>query len=315
MKFGPEFVSKYDLSSLRVLGSVGEPINPAAWHWYDQHVGRGRCAIVDTFWQTETGGHMITALPGAVPTKPGCATLPFLGVEVRFECACIPILIVDCLQVAVLDPTSGAPLSSAQDPATGLLVVTRPWPGLGRTIQGDHERYLSTYMGYRGFYFTGDGATIEPSGYVWINGRVDDVLNVSGHRLGTAELENALVNHPACPEAAVIAVPHDLKWGNRFCFAISLLIVLFRVWCFCICRPLFLTDSTGTMRICLLRAARGVHRHARAAPLALCTSGQGASFVSSFFFSSDGRGRKWGPLRGPRRWCCARRCPRLDRAK
>ena len=183
------------MSSLRVLGSVGEPINPSAWHWYNENVGKGRCAIVDTFWQTETGGHMITALPGATPTKPGCATLPFLGV-----------------QVAVLEPTSGEVLPLAADKVvTELLVVTKPWPSIGRTIQGDHARYLSTYMGYKGFYFTGDGASIEPSGYVWINGRVDDVLNVSGHRLGTAELENALVNHVACPEAAVIAVPHELK--------------------------------------------------------------------------------------------------------
>ena len=204
MKFGTEFVKKYNLSSLRVLGSVGEPINPAAWQWYHENVGMGRCAIVDTFWQTETGGHLITTLPGAHAAKPGCAATPFFGIE--------PVL---------LDPISGAPLVWTKgESVTGLLCMARPWPGIGRTIYGDHERYLRTYMSYPGFYFTGDSATKDADGYIWINGRVDDVLNVSGHRLGTAELENALVNHVACPEAAVIAVPHELKGQCVYAFCV-----------------------------------------------------------------------------------------------
>lgn len=167
-------------------------------------MGKGRCAIIDTFWQTETGGHLITALPGATPLKPGCASLPFLGVE--------PV---------ILDPISGSPLPwNKGESVTGLLCIAKPWPGLGRTIQGDHERYVRTYMNYPGYYFTGDGATKDADGYIWINGRVDDVLNVSGHRLGTAELENALVGHVACPEAAVIAVPHELKGQCIYAFCV-----------------------------------------------------------------------------------------------
>ena len=209
------------------------------------------------------------------------------------------MLILSSLQVAVLDPATGAPLSAAAGPATGLLVVTRPWPGLGRTIQGDHQRYLSTYMGYRGFYFTGDGATIEPSGYVWINGRVDDVLNVSGHRLGTAELENALVNHPACPEAACIAVAHELKArrGSRAATAFS-----------------HASSPQGqcVYAFVVLREGYVATPELRHALSAQVVKVGGCSLVSCF---PNFVCRRWGPLRGPRRWCCARRCPRRARAK
>lgn len=206
MKFdAAQFVDRYDLSSLRVIGSVGEPINPASWLWYNKHVGRGRCAIVDTYWQTESGGHLITSLPGATPTKPGCATLPFFGIE--------PVL---------LDPLSGKELpADAPRPKVGVLAIKRPWPGIGRTVYGDHQRYLTTYMHvYPGYYFTGDGATIDKDDYIWITGRVDDVCNVSGHRIGTAELESALVNHPLCPEAAVIAIPHEIKGQCLYAFCV-----------------------------------------------------------------------------------------------
>lgn len=174
MRFGDEVVRKYDLSSLRVLGSVGEPINPEAWRWYHGVVGQGRCAVVDTFWQTETGGHMITPLPGCTPTKPGSATFPFFGVD--------PVL---------LDPTTGAEITSTE--GVGVLCVRRPWPGIARTVYGDHDRFLTTYMRpYKGYYFTGDGATRDADGYYWITGRVDDVMNVSGHRLGSAEVRSLI---------------------------------------------------------------------------------------------------------------------------
>jgi acetyl-CoA synthetase len=192
MAQGDEPVRRYDRSSLRVLGSVGEPINPEAWRWYHDVVGEGRCALVDTYWQTETGGVVIAPLPGAVRTKPGAATLPFFGIE--------PVL---------LDAASGREL---QGPASGLLAFRRSWPGIARSVFGDHARYLKTYLQpYPGFYFTGDGATRDEDGYLWITGRVDDVINKAGHRLGSAEIESALVNHPACAEAAVIGVADPIK--------------------------------------------------------------------------------------------------------
>tara|TARA_B110001452_G_scaffold8431_1_gene7399 strand:+ start:237 stop:2114 length:1878 start_codon:yes stop_codon:yes gene_type:complete len=202
MKFGTDPVKKYDRSSLRVLGSVGEPINPEAWRWYFEEVGEKRCVVVDTFWQTETGGHMITNLPGCTPMKPGAASLPMIGVR--------PV---------VVDPTSGAIISG--NGVEGVLCVSQPWPGIARTIWGDHERYLATYLKcYDGMYFTGDGCRRDKDGYFWITGRVDDVLNVSGHRLGTAEIESALVAHPACVEAAVVGIPHEIKGCGVFAFVI-----------------------------------------------------------------------------------------------
>ena len=198
---GNAFVTKYDRSSLRVLGSVGEPINPEAWRWYHDVVGEGRCAIVDTWWQTETGGIMITPLPGATPTKPGSATFPFLGVE--------PV---------VLDDQGNEIIGNG---VSGNLALKRPWPAMARTIYGDHQRYLDTYLKpYPGYYFTGDGCRRDEDGYWWITGRVDDVINVSGHRLGTAEVESALVTHPSCAEAAVVGYPHDIKGQGIFAYVI-----------------------------------------------------------------------------------------------
>ena len=189
-------------ASLRVLGSVGEPINPEAWRWYAGVVGGGRCAVVDTFWQTETGGHVITPLPGATPAKPGAASLPFFGIDVA-------IMGKDGVELAGND-------------VAGVVCVRRPWPGLARTIHGDHARYLETYMRpFPGFYFTGDGGVRDRDGYIWITGRVDDVLNVSGHRLGSAELESALVLHAKVAEAAVIGFPHDTK-GEGICCYVTL---------------------------------------------------------------------------------------------
>ncbi|KAJ1619274.1 acetyl-CoA synthetase [Pavlovales sp. CCMP2436] len=202
MKYGDGPVKKYDRSSLRVLGSVGEPINPEAWKWYFEVVGDSQCAIVDTFWQTETGGHMLTGLAGCTPMKPGAASFPFFGVA--------PI---------VLDPATGAVLEG--NGVEGVLAIQNSWPGMSRSIYGDHQRYLETYMKpYPGFYFTGDGCRRDEDGYYWITGRVDDVLNVSGHRLGTAEIESALVMHPACVEAAVVGVPHDIKGVGIFAYCI-----------------------------------------------------------------------------------------------
>eukprot|EP00002_Diphylleia_rotans_P025739 TRINITY_DN509_c0_g1_i1.p1 TRINITY_DN509_c0_g1~~TRINITY_DN509_c0_g1_i1.p1 ORF type:complete len:555 (-),score=109.18 TRINITY_DN509_c0_g1_i1:508-2172(-) len=193
MKSGTEPVKAHDRSSLRILGSVGEPINPEAWKWYYDVVGEKRCAIVDTFWQTETGGITITPLPGATPTKPGSATFPFFGI-----------------QPAVLDPSTGAELQG--NGVSGVLAFKFPWPSITRTVYGDHERYMSQYLNpYKGYYFTGDGTIRDSDGYYWITGRVDDVINVSGHRLGTAEIESALVSHPSCAEAACVGYPHDLK--------------------------------------------------------------------------------------------------------
>jgi len=191
IRWGDDWVKKHDLSSLRLLGSVGEPINPEAWMWYHNVIGGGRCPIVDTWWQTETGGHMITPLPGATPLKPGSATLPFFGVDAA---------IVDD-EGKEVGPNVG-----------GKLVIRQPWPGMLRSIYGDKNRYKKTYWSeIKGSYFAGDGARRDKDGYFWIVGRIDDVLNVAGHRLGTSELESALVSHPAVAEAAVVGRPDDLK--------------------------------------------------------------------------------------------------------
>jgi acetyl-CoA synthetase len=200
-KEGAELPRKYDRSSLRVLGSVGEPINPEAWRWYYEEVGGGRCSIVDTFWQTETGGHMITPIPGVTALKPGSATLPFFGV-----------------QPLVLDEKG---VEQKATEASGILVFKAPWPGMARTIYGDHQRFLNTYFKpFPGYYFTGDGCRRDDDGYYWITGRVDDVINVSGHRMGTAEVESALVAHPACAEAAVVGYPHEIKGQGIFAYVI-----------------------------------------------------------------------------------------------
>ena len=196
---GSDFVTAYDLSSLRILGTVGEPINPEAWRWYYEIVGEKRCPVVDTWWQTETGGHMITPLPGATPAKPGSATTPFFGVK-----------------PAVLEPETGKVLEGK---AEGVLVITDSWPGQMRTVWGDHERFMDTYFQqYPGNYFSGDGCRRDEDGYYWITGRVDDVLNVSGHRMGTAEIESALVAHQAVSEAAVVGYPHDVKGQGIYCY-------------------------------------------------------------------------------------------------
>ena len=200
-KDGDDYVKKYDRSSLRILGSVGEPINPEVWKWYYEVVGGGRCNIVDTWWQTETGGIMITPLPGATNTKPGSATFPFFGIE--------PV---------VLDEKGNEIEGNG---VSGLLCVKKPWPSLARTIQGDHERFMQTYLSvYSGYYFTGDGCRRDEDGYYWITGRVDDVINVSGHRMGTAEVESALVTNAACAEAAVVGFPHDIKGQGIFAYVI-----------------------------------------------------------------------------------------------
>jgi acetyl-CoA synthetase len=191
MRLGDAPVKKHDLSSLRLLGSVGEPINPEAWMWYRDVIGGGRCPVVDTWWQTETGGIMISPLPGATPTKPGSATLPLPGIHAE-----------------ILD-RDGKRVPENQG---GLLFVTKPWPSMLRTVYGDPERYVNTYFSeLPGMYFTGDGARTDADGYVWLMGRVDDVVNVAGHRLGTAEVESALVAHPKVSEAAVVGRPDDLK--------------------------------------------------------------------------------------------------------
>lgn len=202
MKYGDEPVNKYDLSSLRVLGTVGEPINPEAWQWYHKVVGKSQCPIVDTYWQTETGGHMITSFPGASQLKPGSAGDPFFGQK--------PL---------ILDPETGKLLEG--NGVSGVLVMDQPWPGMARTVYGDHSRYLTVYMTqYPGYYFTGDGAIRDKDGFLWVTGRVDDVLNVSGHRLGTAEIESAIVEHPACVEAACVGIPHEIKGQVVFAYCI-----------------------------------------------------------------------------------------------
>ena len=200
MAMGPEWVNKHDLSSLRLLGSVGEPINPEAWNWYFTHVGKRQCPVVDTFWQTETGGHIITPLPGAIPQKPGSATLPFFGVKPE-----------------VLDPANGKPL--LETATEGVLCIADSWPGQMRTLWNDHKRFEEAYFAqYPGYYFTGDGCRRDADGYYWITGRVDDVLNVSGHRLGTAEVESALVAHPKVAESAVVGYPHDIKGQGIYAY-------------------------------------------------------------------------------------------------
>ena len=197
---GKEFIEKCDLSSLKVLGTVGEPINPEAWHWYNDVVGKGNCPIVDTWWQTETGGHLLTPLPGVTATKPGSATTPFFGAQ--------PVL---------LDPQSGAEITETA--GEGVLCMKDSWPGQMRTVYGDHERFVKTYFAdYKGYYFTGDGCRRDQDGYYWITGRVDDVINVSGHRMGTAEVESALVAHPKVSESAVVGYPHDIKGQGIYCY-------------------------------------------------------------------------------------------------
>ncbi|SCZ55519.1 acetyl-coenzyme A synthetase [Epibacterium ulvae] len=197
---GNEFVEKCDLSSLRLLGTVGEPINPEAWTWYNDIVGGGRCPIVDTWWQTETGGHLMTPLPGAHATKPGSAMKPFFGIE--------PV---------VLDPASGDEITG--NDVEGVLCIKDSWPGQMRTVWGDHDRFEKTYFSdYKGYYFTGDGCRRDADGDYWITGRVDDVINVSGHRMGTAEVESALVAHATVAEAAVVGYPHDIKGQGIYCY-------------------------------------------------------------------------------------------------
>lgn len=198
MREGDEFVTKTSRKTLRLLGTVGEPINPEAWEWYYHIVGDEQCPIVDTWWQTETGGIMISPLPGATPLKPGSATRPFFGVK--------PVLL----------DGDGNELEGA---VSGNLAISGSWPGQIRTVFGDHQRCIDTYYStYTGYYFTGDGARRDEDGYYWITGRVDDVLNVSGHRMGTAEVESALVLHEAVAEAAVVGYPHDIKGQGIYAY-------------------------------------------------------------------------------------------------
>jgi len=198
MGAGDEFVTKSSRSSLRLLGSVGEPINPEAWEWYYNVVGDKRCPIVDTWWQTETGGIMITPLPGATALKPGSATRPFFGIK-----------------PALLDADG----KEIEGEGEGALVITGSWPSQIRTVYKNHERFMDTYFStFKGLYFTSDGCRRDADGYYWITGRVDDVLNVSGHRMGTAEVESALVAHPDVAEAAVVGYPHDVKGQGIYCY-------------------------------------------------------------------------------------------------
>ncbi|MDJ1008779.1 MAG: acetate--CoA ligase [Paracoccaceae bacterium] len=197
---GPEWVEKHDLSDLKVLGTVGEPINPEAWNWYNDNVGKGKCPIVDTWWQTETGGHLLTPLPGATTLKPGSATKPFFGV-----------------QPVILDPQSGEEIHTTE--AEGVLCMKDSWPAQMRTVWGDHERFEKTYFfDYKGYYFSGDGCRRDADGDYWITGRVDDVINVSGHRMGTAEVESALVAHADVAEAAVVGYPHPVKGQGIYAY-------------------------------------------------------------------------------------------------
>jgi acetyl-CoA synthetase len=196
MAAGDKFVTETSRSSLKLLGTVGEPINPEAWEWYYRVVGESRCPIVDTWWQTETGAHMLTPLPGATALKPGSATRPFFGVQ--------PVLL----------DTDGQEVEGE-----GLLMIKASWPSQIRSIYGDRQRFVDTYFGaYPGYYFTGDGARRDEDGYYWITGRVDDVLNISGHRMGTAEVESALVLHEKIAEAAVVGCPHDIKGQGIYCY-------------------------------------------------------------------------------------------------
>ncbi|HOX41947.1 MAG TPA: acetate--CoA ligase [Myxococcota bacterium] len=198
MREGEDFPNKRKLTSLRLLGTVGEPINPEAWLWYHRVIGKNQCPIVDTWWQTETGGILITPLPAAIPQKPGSATLPFFGVK--------PVLMDE----------NGKPMTGA---GSGRLCISEPWPGFMRTVYGQHDRFKDTYFThYKGYYFTGDGARRDEDGYYWITGRVDDVIKVSGHRLGTAEIESALVSNTKVAEAAVVGFPHDIKGEAIYAF-------------------------------------------------------------------------------------------------
>jgi acetyl-CoA synthetase len=200
LREGDDWVKKTDRGSLRILGSVGEPINQEAWLWYYNVVGGGRCPIVDTWWQTETGGHMITPFPGATPLKPGSAAKPFFGIR--------PIIV----------DANGREMEGACE---GNLCIAAPWPGIMRTVSGDHARFEQTYFSaYPGYYFTGDGCRRDEDGYYWITGRVDDVINVSGHRLGTAEIESAINRHPAVAESAVVGFPHDIKGQGIYAYVI-----------------------------------------------------------------------------------------------
>jgi acetyl-CoA synthetase len=200
MAHGEDIPAKYDLSTLKVLGSVGEPINPEAWRWYHRNIGRDKCPIVDTWWQTETGGILITPLPGCTPTKPGSATFPFFGIK--------PVII---------ESETGKTLEG--DGITGVLAIAEPWPGQMRTLYGDHDRFEETYFKlYPGYYFTGDGCRRDEDGYYWITGRVDDVINVAGHRIGTAEVESALVLHSSVAEAAVVGFPHKIKGQGIYAY-------------------------------------------------------------------------------------------------
>ncbi|OUU36779.1 MAG: acetate--CoA ligase [Verrucomicrobia bacterium TMED56] len=197
---GDEWPGKYKMPSLRILGSVGEPINPEAWRWYHRNAGKERCPIVDTWWQTETGGILISPLPGATPLKPGSATFPFFGVK--------PV---------ILEPQSGEVIEG--NGVSGVLAMEAPWPGQMRTVYGDHKRFEETYFDqYKGYYFTGDGCRRDEDGYYWITGRVDDVINVSGHRMGTAEVESALVAHDHVAEAAVVGFPHEVKGEGIYAY-------------------------------------------------------------------------------------------------
>ncbi|CAG0997324.1 acetyl-CoA synthetase [Phycisphaerales bacterium] len=207
MKWGDEHPARHDLSSLKVLGTVGEPINPEAWMWYHTHIGGGRCPVVDTYWQTETGGHVITPLPGATPTKPGSCTLPMFGID------------------AAVVNEAGEEMPRNHG---GLLAIRRPWPGMLRGIFGNRERFVQGYWSRlkdpktgEPYYFSADGARCDPDGYFWVMGRVDDVINVSGHRLGTMEVESALVSHPGVAEAAVVGMPHEIK-GTGICAFVTM---------------------------------------------------------------------------------------------
>jgi acetyl-CoA synthetase len=198
-KEGSEYVNAHDISSLKILGSVGEPINPEAWRWYYHHVGRDWCPIMDTWWQTETGGHMLTPLPAVAPIKPGSCAFPFFGVD--------PVIIDDTGEEARFPDQEG------------VLCIQKPWPGMARTVYGDHDRFIETYFSQvPGMYFSGDGAKRDADGYFWIIGRIDDVINVSGHRLGTAEVESALVLHEKVAEAAVVGYPHPVKGQGIYAF-------------------------------------------------------------------------------------------------
>ena len=202
MKLGDDIPARYDLTKLRLLGSVGEPINPEAWMWYHEHVGRMRCPIVDTWWQTETGAIMISPLPGITATKPGSCTQPLPGID------------------ATIVDARGEPVKGAD--AGGYLVIRKPWPSMLRTIWGDNERYLKTYWEtfQNRYYVAGDSAHRDKDGYFWIMGRIDDVLNVAGHRLGTMEIESALVAHPKVAEAAVVGKQHEIKGESVFAFVV-----------------------------------------------------------------------------------------------